>query len=157
MRERYPILRDISASIRTRRTVEEAELALKLEGEYRADPTLFEDIDFEGLIARIDADARAENVARISTVLSDDDFSNLRTRWEEARAELARLVPIYSNRSDDEAGVAATLLKDTRPKVRRMIAKARELPLTVEAPIHTRTLSLSLPLSLRPTLTLTLT
>ena len=33
MRERYPILRDISASIRTRRTVEEAELALKLEGE----------------------------------------------------------------------------------------------------------------------------
>ena len=118
MRERYPILRDISASIRTRRTVEEAELALKLEGEYRADPTLFEDIDFEGLIARIDADARAENVARISTVLSDEDFSNLRTRWEEARAELARLVPIYSNRSDDEAGVAATLLKDTRPKVR---------------------------------------
>ena len=87
MRERYPILRDISASIRTRRTVEEAELALKLEGEYRADPTLFEDIDFEGLIARIDADARAENVARISTVLSDEDFSNLRTRWEEARAE----------------------------------------------------------------------
>ena len=70
MRERYPILRDISASIRTRRTVEEAELALKLEGEYRADPTLFEDIDFEGLIARIDADARAENVARISTVLT---------------------------------------------------------------------------------------
>merc|ERR1719247_3351817 len=136
MRERYPILRDISASIRTRRTVEEAELALKLEGEYRADPTLFEDIDFEGLIARIDADARAENVARISTVLSDEDFSNLRTRWEEARAELARLVPIYSNRSDDEAGVAATLLKDTRPKVRRMIAKARELPLTVEAPIQ---------------------
>ena len=38
MRERYPILRDISASIRTRRTVEEAELALKLEAEYRADP-----------------------------------------------------------------------------------------------------------------------
>ena len=70
MRERYPILRDISASIRTRRTVEEAELALKLEGEYRADPTLFEDIDFEGLIARIDADARSENVARISTVLT---------------------------------------------------------------------------------------
>ena len=65
------------------------------------------------------------------------------------------LVPIYSNRSDDEAGVAATLLKDTRPKVRRMIAKARELPLTVEAPLHTRTLSLGLPLSLRPTLTLT--
>merc|ERR1719247_1558111 len=136
MRERYPILRDISASIRTRRTVEEAELALKLEGEYRADPTLFEDIDFEGLIARIDADARSENVARISTVLSEEDFSNLRTRWEEARAELARLVPIYSNRSDDEAGVAATLLKDMRPKVRRMIAKARELPLTVEAPIQ---------------------
>jgi len=137
MRERYPILRDIIASIRTRRTVEESELALKLEGEYRADPTLFEDIDFEALIVRIDADARAENVARISTVLSEEDFSALRTRWEQARAELARLVPIYSNRSDvEEAGVAATLLKDTRPKVRRMIAKARELPLTVEAPLE---------------------
>ena len=42
MRERYPILRDISASIRTRRTVEESELALKLEAEFRSDPTLFE-------------------------------------------------------------------------------------------------------------------
>ena len=51
-------------------------------------------------------------------MLSDEDFRNLRSRWEGARAELARLVPIYSNRSDDEAGVAATLLKDTRPKVR---------------------------------------
>ena len=38
MRERYPILRDISASIRTRRTVEEAELALKLEGEWSQFP-----------------------------------------------------------------------------------------------------------------------
>ena len=38
MRERYPVLRDISASIQTRRTVEESELALKLEKEFRADP-----------------------------------------------------------------------------------------------------------------------
>ena len=38
MRERYPVLRDISASIQTRRTVEESELALKLEEEFRADP-----------------------------------------------------------------------------------------------------------------------
>jgi len=137
MRERYPILRDISASIRTRRTVEESELALKLEAEFRADPTLFEDIDFAALIARIDSDARAENVARITTVLSEEDLLALRTRWEQARAELAVLLPIYSNlTSDEEAGVAATLLKDTRPKVRRMIAKARELPLTVEVPIQ---------------------
>jgi len=137
MRERYPILRDISASIRTRRTVEESELALKLEAEFRSDPTLFEDIDFAALIARIDSDARAENVARITTVLSEEDLLALRTRWEQARAELAVLLPIYSNlTSDEEAGVAATLLKDTRPKVRRMIAKARELPLTVEVPIQ---------------------
>ena len=146
MRERYPILRDISASIRTRRTVEESELALKLEAEFRADPTLFEDIDFAALIARIDSDARAENVARITTVLSEEDLLALRTRWEQARshshvrlqplshtvaasitygcslhhirlqplsrwaqarAELAVLLPIYSNlTSDEEAGVA---------------------------------------------------
>jgi len=135
MRERYPILRDISASIRTRRTVEESELALKLEAEFRADPTLFEDIDFAALIARIDADARAENVARITTVLSEDELVALRTRWEQARAELEALLPTYSNlTSGEEAGVAATLLKDTRPKLRRMIANARELPLTVELP-----------------------
>lgn len=50
MRERYPVLRDISCSIRTRRTVDEAELALKLEEDFRADPSLFEDIDFSALI-----------------------------------------------------------------------------------------------------------
>ena len=177
MRERYPILRDISASIRTRRTVEESELALKLEEEFRADPSLFEDIDFAALIARIDSDARAENVARITTVLSEEDLLALRTRWEQARAELAVLLPIYANlTSDEEAGAAATLLKDTRPKVRRMIAKARELPLTVEVPIQElddldlggimqesihlprhRHLPLSLPLPLPLPLPLTLT
>jgi len=46
-------------------------------------------------------------------VLSEEDLLALRTRWEQARAELAVLLPIYSNLtdSDEEAGVAATLLK----------------------------------------------
>ena len=50
MRERYPTLRDISASIRARRTVEEAELALKVEEDFRVDPSLFADIDFAALL-----------------------------------------------------------------------------------------------------------
>ena len=100
-----------------------------------ADPTLFEDIDFAALIARIDADACAENVAQIATVLSEDELVALRTRWEQARARLEVLLPTYSNAAQD-FGVARTLLKDKRPKLRRMIANARELPLTVELPIQ---------------------
>ena len=100
-----------------------------------ADPTLFEDIDFAALIARIDANACAENVAQITTVLSEDELVALRTRWEQARAGLEVLLPTYSSAAWD-TGLAWTLLKDKRPKLRRMIANARELPLTVELPMQ---------------------
>ena len=102
MRERYPILRDISLSIETRRTIEEAELALKLESEYRADPTLFEDIDFAALIARIDADRRPANVERIAKVLSEEELAELSARWTDARKQLDELLPMYSNRTSGE-------------------------------------------------------
>ena len=72
-------------------------------------------------------------MAQIATVLSEDELVALRTRWEQARARLEVLLPTYSNAAQD-FGVARTLLKDKRPKLRRMIANARELPLTVELP-----------------------
>ena len=66
-------------------------------------------------------------------VLSEDELVALRTRWEQARVGLEVLLPTYSNAARD-ISMARMLLKDKRPKLRRMIANARELPLTVELP-----------------------
>ena len=74
-------------------------------------------------------------MAQITTVLSEDELVALRTRWEQARAGLEVLLPTYSSAAWD-TGLAWTLLKDKRPKLRRMIANARELPLTVELPMQ---------------------
>ena len=46
----------LSLSIRVRRTLEEAELALQLEGEFNSDPSILNDIDFGSLQRRVERD-----------------------------------------------------------------------------------------------------
>jgi len=129
MRERYPILRDISASIRAKRTIEEAELALKIEEDFRVDPSLFADIDFAALLDNIAVDRSPQSVERLETVLTEDELADLQTRWKEASTALEALLPIYSNQS-----LSAEVGSKLVPKVKRVIKKAREIPLTVELP-----------------------
>ena len=130
MRERYPILRDISSSILTRRTLEEAELALKVEEDFRNDPSLFADIDFEQLIARIETDRSPENRARLKEVMTEAEFANVTARWGRVAGELEALLPTYSSdQRNITSGVAAAV-----PKIKRVIEKAREIPLTVDLP-----------------------
>ena len=130
MRERYPILRDISSSILTRRTLEEAELALKVEEDFRADPSLFADIDFEQLVARIESDRSPENRERLQQVMTEEEFADVNARWTQVVGDLEALLPTYSSdRRNITSGVAAAV-----PKIKRVIEKAREIPLTVELP-----------------------
>tara|TARA_B110001452_G_scaffold9415_1_gene8075 strand:- start:1379 stop:3085 length:1707 start_codon:yes stop_codon:yes gene_type:complete len=130
MRERYPILRDISSSILTRRTLEEAELALKVEEDFRADPSLFADIDFEQLVNRIEADRSPESCERLQSVMTVEEFANVSARWDQVVGELEALLPTYSSdQRNITSGVAAAV-----PKIKRVIEKAREIPLTVDLP-----------------------
>jgi len=124
---RYPLLRDISVSIRVRRTVEEAELALKLEGEFNPDPSILQDIDFAALCWRLN-DELAAAAALPTNVLSADEASKLNRRNREAQRALAEVVPKYLNVTTSGAVAEAV------PKLRRVIERARELPLTVELP-----------------------
>ena len=98
LRERYPVLRDLTKSIRARRTVEEAELAIKLEDEYRADPSLFEDIDFVALEQRLEQDVQLDALREWTSagILSEqqlDDLCERQVPAERRDAAFARATP----------------------------------------------------------------
>jgi len=119
-------LSDIAQAIGMRRTVEEAELAIKLERDFRADPSILQDIDFRAIATRLRAD-REINDGRLVAMFDQDGIADLRSRQEQADIALQDLIPEYSDRS--EVSVVAVV-----PKLRRVISQARELPLAVELP-----------------------
>ena len=129
---RYPRLRDLSLSIRVRRTLEEAELALQLESEFNSDPSILNDIDFGSLQRRVERDMSSGNERLLRAgLLSTAEADDLRARQERAAAGLRLLVPQYAFAELEQS---AGTVPEAVPKLRRLIAKARELPLTVELP-----------------------
>jgi hypothetical protein len=127
--ERFSRLSDIRDSIRARRTVEEAEFALKLEADFNSDPTILRDIDFGAILARLRADL-ADGGARLraADVLTPDEQAALRARQLQAQASLSKVAPLYARVGNQSVGAVAQSV----PKLRRVISKARELPLAVE-------------------------
>lgn len=129
---RYPRLRDLSLNIRVRRTLEEAELALQLESEFNSDPSILNDIDFGSLQRRVERDMSSGNERLLRAgLLSAAEADDLRARQERAAAGLRLLVPQYAFAELEQS---AGTVPEAVPKLRRLIAKARELPLTVELP-----------------------
>jgi len=126
--ERFSKLSDISHSIRTRRTVEEAEFALTLEADFRSDPTILRDIDFGAILARLRS-GLADDGARLRSagVLSEEELAALRARQTDAEARLSAVAPRYARDGAQGGAVAQSVTK-----LRRVISKARELPLAVE-------------------------
>ena len=70
--ERFSRLADISRSIGQRRTVEEAEFALRLEEDFNADPSILRDIDFGAILSRLRADLGED--ACHAAVLTPDEL-----------------------------------------------------------------------------------
>jgi hypothetical protein len=104
-RGRAAKLRDIALSIRLRRTIEEAELALKLEAEYNADPSLIQDIDFASLVGRLTVDASTNNrIVEASGLVSEDEMAALRARQAAAIGALTAVQPKYPYSSEASAG-----------------------------------------------------
>jgi len=122
--ERFSRLADISRSIGQRRTVEEAEFALRLEEDFNADPSILRDIDFGAILSRLRADLGED--ACHAAVLTPDELQALRGRQRSAETALADVAPRYN--------ASAGAVAQSVPKLRRVIAKARELPLAVEPP-----------------------
>jgi len=122
--ERFSRLADISRSIGQRRTVEEAEFALRLEEDFNSDPSILRDIDFGAILSRLRADLGEE--ACHAAVLTLDELQALRGRQRSAETALADVAPRYN--------ASAGAVAQSVPKLRRVIAKARELPLAVEPP-----------------------
>ena len=131
-RPRYARLRDIALSITVRRTVNEAELALKLAREYSSNPSLLQDIDFSSLIMRLQRDIDVNNAPlSASGLLSAAELDVILQRQIDAIAEL-KANPLALELALDGAvsGAAGKL-----PKLRRVISRARELPLTIDLPV----------------------
>lgn len=92
LRQRYPRLRDIVASIGVRRTIEEAELAIQLESEFNQDPSILRDIDFASLASRLQQDHETSGeVLRRANVLTEDEVDDLHQRQRAAQASFALL------------------------------------------------------------------
>ncbi|KAL3919006.1 MAG: hypothetical protein SGPRY_005790 [Prymnesium sp.] len=137
LQQRYPRLQNLSAAVVTRRTVEEAELAIKLEREFQSDPSILkasarEDINFRALAQRLRIDLDTTNeLLRGSEVLSEEELQSLTKRQQKAERTLVALLPKYLNVTANSGGVA-----DAVPKLRRVIVRARELPLTIDLPTN---------------------
>ena len=126
--QRYERLRDIALSIRVRRTVDEAEFALKLASEYQSDPSILQDIDFGALTLRLERDLTESSVElERADLLSDEELTSLTSRQREALEQLSAVAPALQ---ETRSGAVAEAV----PKLRRVISKARELPLTVDLP-----------------------
>ena len=128
VRERWPELRNIQGSIRACRTLDEAELAVKLESDFRTDPSILRDIDFRALRSRLNLDVKSRLDQGVSVdVLSAEQVADMHVRLKEAMRALGEIVPRYN---DTRPGAVAVAV----PKLRRAINQARELPLAVEIP-----------------------
>lgn len=129
LRERYAKLRDIALTISVRRTVDEAELALKLASDFGADPSILQDIDFVSLIRRVQRDLD-ENTVELerAQLMPAEELRQLEQRQRDALGALQRVQPdVLTSTAEGAVGAAV-------PKIRRVISKARELPLTIELP-----------------------
>ena len=127
-RPRAARLRDIALSISVRRTVDEAELALKLSKDYESNPSLLEDIDFNSLMRRLQTDIDENDAPlRASALLSDAELAEIYSRQLAAIADLEAARPPEVFEQPDAVAAAV-------PKLRRLISNARELPLTIELP-----------------------
>jgi len=109
--------------------VQEAELALKLQREFANDPSILQDIDFRGLADRLQRDLNRTNEQLLgSGILTEPELRLLNERQTKAMRKLERMLPKYSNVTTSGAVAEAV------PKIRRVILRARELPLTIELP-----------------------
>jgi hypothetical protein len=128
-RERHERLRDIALGISVRRTVDEAELALKLAREYKSDPSILQDIDFVVLMRRLEQDLESGATAQLvkKQLMAPDEEEQLRTRQRDAAASLSDIQP-------EALSMRSGAVAEAVPKLRRVISKARELPLTIELP-----------------------
>jgi len=125
---RYARLRDIALSISVRRTVDEAELALKLANDYSADPSILQDIDFASLMIRLKTDIAVSNKQlRRAALVPPEELAKISDRQRDALSSLGTVQP---EAFDAPSGAVAEAV----PKLRRVISKARELPLTIELP-----------------------
>ena len=129
LRERYTKLRDIALTISVRRTIDEAELALKLADDFNSDPSILQDIDFKSLIRRVERDLAGNNAEVAASKLMDaSELKTLEQRQRKALDALQRVQP------EILAQTAEGAVETAVPKIRRVISKARELPLTIELP-----------------------
>ena len=127
--ERHTKLRDIALTISVRRTIDEAELALKLADDFNSDPSILQDIDFKSLIRRVERDLAGNNAEVAASKLMDaSELKTLEQRQRKALDALQRVQP------EILAQTAEGAVETAVPKIRRVISKARELPLTIELP-----------------------
>ena len=92
--ERHERLRGIALSIRVRRTLDEAELAVKLAQEYQADPSILQDIDFISLERRLERDLGESNAElRRNGLVPSRELDELTSRQRAAIAELREIEP----------------------------------------------------------------
>lgn len=86
-----------------------------------------QDINFRALAQRLRIDLDTTNeLLRGSEVLSEEELQSLTKRQQKAERTLVALLPKYLNVTANSGGVA-----DAVPKLRRVIVRARELPLTI--------------------------
>ena len=97
VRERWPELRTIQGSIRACRTLDEAELAVKLESDFRTDPTILRDIDFRALRSRLNLDVKSHLDRGVSVdVLTSEQVADMHVRLKEAERSLGEIIPRYN-------------------------------------------------------------
>ena len=123
---RYPRLRDLSLSIACARSRRQP---LQLESEFNSDPSILNDIDFGSLQRRVERDMSSGNERLLRAgLLSTAEADDLR-----ARRGARRRAGLPCRSTPSPSSSRARHLEAV-PKLRRLIAKARELPLTVELP-----------------------
>ena len=94
LRERHERLRDLALSISVRRTVDEAELGLRLADDFKADPSILQDIDFASLARRLERDiAESNGDLRRAQLLAPKELEDLTTRQRKALTALSKLGP----------------------------------------------------------------
>ena len=136
-KQRHAKLSSIARAISVKRTLDEAELAVKLASDFGTDPSLLRDIDFVSLSRRLERDLRETNAELAqSQELSAEELDRLAGRQEEALQQLQLLQP---EEEVEEQPSADGVVQKTVPKIRRVISRAREIPLTVELPSSLQT------------------
>ena len=109
------------------------QLGLRLAKDFSADPSILRDIDFAALARRLERDmVESDRDLRRAKLLPTEELEKIASRQREALANLSAMVlenPEVMYPKEKGSAAAAAV-----PKLRRVISKARELPLTVELP-----------------------